>query len=819
MSSYACSRLVGLAVLAVLGLSTAAAADDLNFSDPQFLPGDLVTGAAAGHQERARIARGGNQSLAVWIDSRTSPDIGWPQSTEGSGADIYAARIDAAGNVIDTSAIMINQDFGDQSDPNVAWNGENWLVVWQGPINTISNTQLLAVRVAPDGTVLDDPPIQLYTAGYELRDIAIAGGDSTWMVVTQSTGGGEGVRAIGIASDGSMPVPGGVSVTFEIGQYAFAVAYATGEYLVTWGDSSISRGRLYSPTLQTLGPAFALPFVDTVASDGTDFLVLWADFFGPLASVQAILVTHAGTTPDPPFTIFVNQDAQAGNCCAQVVWDGTYYWTSWDADMLARVTADGTLLDPGGFPMDNPATWPTSELYLDSAPGGGLQAVWNDGVGAAAYPKDVYTGRISTSGNFLNESLVSRGAPAQLETELAVGDGMHLLVYLSRSSGSGRIMAQRIDPAGNAIDTEPIEVASGPIPGLGLPWLQPPDAAWNGSLFMITWSDGLEVFARRMNPDGTFVDATPLTVMVGSNSAVGAIGTTFLVVGGLEMKSMRIDGVTGANLDPQPTAVSQGGVTARHPHVEPFGNRWLVVWQSAAESHYGDPTLATGSMAFVETDGTTGGPVGAGVGWRPHVAIAGDRALLVGVTGTLVSATTDLEGRILMADGTFLGPEFLISTAPDKQLKPAVTWNGTEFVAAWQDKRNSVYYFDERTDVYGTRVSADGIVLDPAGVPLAATAVPELDVDLLSSGGTTLLAASTFRPEPGLSAYRIGIQATGIPGDIDGDGIVGILDFLFVLGNWGPCLGPCPPACPGDLDGDCQVGINDFLIVIGNWST
>lgn len=55
------------------------------------------------------------------------------------------------------------------------------------------------------------------------------------------------------------------------------------------------------------------------------------------------------------------------------------------------------------------------------------------------------------------------------------------------------------------------------------------------------------------------------------------------------------------------------------------------------------------------------------------------------------------------------------------------------------------------------------------------------------------------------------------PGDVDGDGYVGIGDFLMVLGLWGPCPDPCPPGCPCDIDADCAVGIADFLIVIGNW--
>ncbi len=54
-------------------------------------------------------------------------------------------------------------------------------------------------------------------------------------------------------------------------------------------------------------------------------------------------------------------------------------------------------------------------------------------------------------------------------------------------------------------------------------------------------------------------------------------------------------------------------------------------------------------------------------------------------------------------------------------------------------------------------------------------------------------------------------------GDLDGDGVVGINDFLILLGTWGPCPEPCPPSCVADLDGDCSVGIEDFLILLGNW--
>ena len=58
-----------------------------------------------------------------------------------------------------------------------------------------------------------------------------------------------------------------------------------------------------------------------------------------------------------------------------------------------------------------------------------------------------------------------------------------------------------------------------------------------------------------------------------------------------------------------------------------------------------------------------------------------------------------------------------------------------------------------------------------------------------------------------------------VPGDLDDDGIVGITDFLILLGEWGPCADPCPPSCLGDIDEDCDVGITDFLLLLANWTS
>ena len=49
--------------------------------------------------------------------------------------------------------------------------------------------------------------------------------------------------------------------------------------------------------------------------------------------------------------------------------------------------------------------------------------------------------------------------------------------------------------------------------------------------------------------------------------------------------------------------------------------------------------------------------------------------------------------------------------------------------------------------------------------------------------------------------------------DLDGDGQVGIFEFLLVLGSWGPC----DDDCLADLDHDGEVGITEFLTILGAW--
>ena len=43
-----------------------------------------------------------------------------------------------------------------------------------------------------------------------------------------------------------------------------------------------------------------------------------------------------------------------------------------------------------------------------------------------------------------------------------------------------------------------------------------------------------------------------------------------------------------------------------------------------------------------------------------------------------------------------------------------------------------------------------------------------------------------------------------------------MVDLIALLTSWGACPEP-PASCPGDLDGDGMVGVTDLLILLANW--
>jgi hypothetical protein len=91
-----------------------------------------------------------------------------------------------------------------------------------------------------------------------------------------------------------------------------------------------------------------------------------------------------------------------------------------------------------------------------------------------------------------------------------------------------------------------------------------------------------------------------------------------------------------------------------------------------------------------------------------------------------------------------------------------------------------------------------------------------IELDWIADFFTFPTVIDTLQSAGGLTdhvAHRVVLGDAPCPVDADGNGLVGIGDFLLVLAEWGPCAGPCAP----DVDDDGVVGVLDFLLVLSAW--
>ena len=134
--------------------------DPLEFADETIVPGNLQIGAAPNTQYDPYISAGPNgTTLALWSDYRTGGTANlYFGIGNGTQADVWASRIAADGSLIDQVPININHDGWNQTDAKAAWNGSHWLVVWSSEQSPYTN-YIHAARLAPDGTLIDAQPI------------------------------------------------------------------------------------------------------------------------------------------------------------------------------------------------------------------------------------------------------------------------------------------------------------------------------------------------------------------------------------------------------------------------------------------------------------------------------------------------------------------------------------------------------------------------------------------------------------------------------------------------------------------------------------
>jgi hypothetical protein len=472
-----------------------------------------------------------------------------------------------------------------------------------------------------------------------------------------------------------------------------------------------------------------------------------------------------------------------------VAWDGANWCVAWfiPGISVARVTPAGAVLNFGGLPIDAGFAATKEEPAIAAAPGGGARVVWTDYRAASVNPKDIYSAAVPSVGQPGPGACISVGAPSQLTPRVASGANGFLAVFLSAVSSGQRILAQRLDAAGAPLDAQPFQIA--PVG----PNVRNPSVACNGSLYLVVWEDrGANViYGKRVQLNGTVLDAAPLAIMPGNTPDVAAVGDIFLIVDSHApsnpqyrfIYSRRLRGSDAALLDGTPVAI--GDNFAIIPRVAALNGRWLAVWEGHP-TH--DDSTANIYGSFVETNGTAGAQLAVTLdGYyvrfhnRPAIAAGPANALVLWTDPRFGNSDWGIFARRVLPDGTVLDaagpppsprpplimpatyPGFAVTTAPNDQDRPAAAWDGAQFVTAWEDPRNNTFFVDQRTDVFGARVSGAGTLIDPDGFPLVNTPVPETSPALAALMGRTVSAISCFQEQSPYAAYRVGVRTLSNP--------------------------------------------------------
>ena len=800
------NRLLALATFVLL--SNAAAAQ---VSPPVLLPGDTTLAVAAGEQEAPEIARGASGYLAVWQDARTS--LTYAVQSDGSlyNTDIYATLLDDDGQVVG-NPIVVNQDSFSQHRPHVAWNGTNYLVVWETTrLSGVWKTDgIYAARVTPTGVVLDDPPIVVDDSDDQDEHYPLVASDGVnWMVLWTDYDGGptEFVEGAVVSPNGFVTakqpvvVPAGQAVVPRNYDLVYGVDRYFFVYENGWGGAT--RGHFIDGALGTIGGQVQVstPFTGFrpgVGASDTGFYVTWttdgaqstSEVRGTPVSTSGVVAVPGGATLGPGVWTSSADPTVAWNGFEWTAIWNSFSFTSGNSLSGAQVSPSGAVLPGSPYPII-PSTGIVTAPASENGSGHAV-FLWNDGRNSPQFglERDVYGMKIGVGGLLFPDHPVNMSAPSQTHAAIA-GDRQtgYLVVFQSETAGVRRVVAQRLDGLGNAIDPQPIVVTTGGS------MLHGHDVAWNGSEWLIVWEERQDassslfpsrIFARRMLPDGTLLDGAPIDVLPGNFPAVGALGGDFLVATSEEpqdhirfIRTQRVRGSDGALVGSMTTV---SGNYSLSPDVVGLADRWLVAWHrrpthdSPFAEIQGNSVLAGGGIGTVFSMESATGNTHTG----PALA-AGDTVAMVVWTDD----AGDIRARRIGLDAAPLDSPsgIVVCNVAGAQFWPAIGWDGEGFLTAFHDYRLQTGIEPGVGDVFASRIEKTGALLDfPLGIPLGAHFQHvEANPAVAGGGGFTVTAHSALHPEAPFATNRIVLRT------LDRDGVGDRFCFGDGFGAACPC--------------------------------
>ena len=719
------------------------------------------------HFADARTGLGFQYGHGTWIDAqgRRTPvmaeyedghiQLRVPESVLAGSA--YPAVLDPVISAeLTVDGRFTTADAADQQDPAVAYDGTNFLVVWR--TRRPSGYHLYGARISDTGVLLDPQGFLLSNGLGNATSPAVASNGAgffvAWNALLPDTSWH--VRGTHVSSAGAVAWPGGVEIAATRGrQYVFPQVASNGtDYLTTWyvyGDASFGQthdvgARRISAAGEPVGaviPIASSPayneLLPAVASNGDGYLVIWSD----------------------------DRDAPPG-------------WEDWDyRARAARVSNTGEILDPGGFRLsgesmqytyavasngqDYLAVWmdhrsgQTRDVYGTRVTAGGA-VVDGDGLAIGVdtetfvmYPAaasdgadyfvawtaaGLYSNSQQTRGTRVSSTLSGQAAVIDYPgTQLSPPNG-HMRPAIAHSGAGYLVVWDGVwdDRPGRRElyhcripGTQPERI---PITGVASSDQTEPAVASDGYDFLVVWTDtgpsGNAIYGVHVAADGTLLDRTPLNIATAPRErgapSVASNGQDYLVTW-MDFRDINWDifgarvlsGAAGqsAVLDPNGFAISQHPAFQNAPDVASDGNDYLVVWRQALDGRGNVHGARVTNEAVVLDPAGIAIATNAAEHYTPRAAGNEDGYLVV--WAEYRGATSwDVLGRRVSAAGAVLDASALVvSDGAREQYDPDVASDGDGYLVVWTDYRSNT-----SNDVYGARVTAEGVTLDPAGIAL-----------------------------------------------------------------------------------------------------
>jgi hypothetical protein len=394
---------IGLLVVVIMVLFLCGTAHATDWSrEGEFLIDTNVVNLNSQHEPA--VAFDGTNYLVVWEDDRNGD---W---------NIYGARVDEAGNIIDPIAIPISTEPNDQRNPAICFCGADYLVVWEDTRND-SLGDIYGARINQAGVVLDPTGIAVSTAAHEQLHPSIAFDGTNYLVVWQDTRNdtlyqimdrdiyGARVNQNGIVLDSSgigIKVDPYTPPNWQRDSYP-SLAFGGSQYLVVWTFSGGSMpdhtdilGLRVGPSgtvLDTMVISFPTlspnPVLPVVAFDGTSYLAVWWAYFDEGTSIECARVDQGGNVLDTA-VITINT---AGNPffppypSVSVAFDGIYYMIAWHDSGNVDFDIYGAKLNTSGIVIESfdVSIQPGSQISPSLAHGIGDQMLitysgWTDSI-------------------------------------------------------------------------------------------------------------------------------------------------------------------------------------------------------------------------------------------------------------------------------------------------------------------------------------------------------------------------------------------------------------------------------------------------------